>query len=234
MASREDTVTITGIVSAAYPWANLTTATIDIWAEILIDVDGPLAIAATKALLGEAGQYPPSVGMIRQRAFDLVTGSDDGWESGWQAWKQHLRDCRAPEYLCPHDRSEIFDPVTHHTVEAIGWQTLARMDQDQEATIRAQFRDIWKAAAQRQADKVRRHPAVQQVIEAARPQMLVAPTPRVQSSLDHTTPMDFPTPTITGVISDIDAGIKRDGRPRRAEFEEAVKRAAAQLRSGSL
>lgn len=232
MASREDTVTITGIVSAAYPWANLTTATIDIWAEILIDVDGPLAIAATKALLGEAGQYPPPVGMIRQRAFDLVTGSDDGWESGWQAWKQHLKDCRAPEYLCRHDRSEIFDPVTHHTVEAIGWQTLCRMDQDQEATIRAQFRDIWKATAQRQADKARRHPAVQQVMDTYRQQLEAHDAPRIEAPV--TTPRGNGQSEVTGTVGDIDAKLRGEGRPRRAEFDAAVARIAAQKRGGTL
>ena len=229
MASREDTVTITGIVSAAYPWANLTTATIDIWAEILIDVDGPLAIAATKALLGEAGQYPPSVGMIRQRAFDLVTGSDDGWESGWQAWKQHLRDCRAPEYLCPHDRSEIFDPVTHHTVEAIGWQTLARMGADQESTVRAQFRDIWKAQAARQVERDRRHPAVQQVVDTYRQQLEAHDAPRIAAP----DPQPAQPDGIRAVPGDIDKIIDAGGRPRRAELDAIIRRVAAQ-RGGAL
>ena len=232
MASREDTVTITGIVSAAYPWANLTAATIDIWAEILIDVDGPLAIAATKALLAEAGQYPPSAGMIRQRSFDLAGGSDDGWESGWQAWKQHLRECRAPEYLCKHDRSQIFDSVTHHTVEAIGWQVLCRMEMGQEATIRAQFRDIWKAQAARQADKARRHPAVQQVMDAYRQQLETHDTPRIEAPV--TASRGNGQFDVTGTVGDIDAKLRQEGRPRRAEFDAVVARIGQQRKGSAL
>lgn len=225
MASREDTVTITGIVSAAYPWANLTAATIDIWAEILIDVDGPLAIAATKALLAEAGQYPPSAGMIRQRAFDLAGGGDDGWESGWQAWKKHLNECRQPEYLCPHDLATIYDAVTAHTVRAIGWQTLARMEADQEATIRAQFRDIWKAQAARQAGRDRRHPAVQQVVDAYRQRIEAHAAPRVAAPVmaDLGGPQD-----IRPAGGDISAILDAGGRPRRAELDAIIRRVAAQ------
>lgn len=232
MASREEVVEIVNMVGAAYPWVNMTADTISVWSLVLQDVDGNTAKAAALELLNQPSQYPPSVGMIRQKAFDLATGSDDGWETGWQAWKQHLKDCRAPEYLCRHDRSEIFDPVTHHTVEAIGWQTLCRMDQDQEATIRAQFRDIWKATAQRQADKARRHPAVQQVMDTYRQQLEAHDAPRIEAPV--TTPRGNGQSEVTGTVGDIDAKLRGEGRPRRAEFDAAVARIAAQKRGGTL
>ena len=219
MASREEVVEIVNMVGAAYPWVNMTADTISVWSLVLQDVDGNTAKAAALELLNQPSQYPPSVGMIRQKAFDLATGSDDGWESGWQAWKQHLRECRAPEYLCPHNPDDVFDPVTAHVIRAFGWQTLARMDQDQEATIRAQFRDVWRTTAQRQAEHARRHPAVQYVIDSYRQQLEVTKTPRIEAPA-MTTPSR--QQELVGVIGDIETALKRDGRPRRAEFDQAV------------
>lgn len=229
MASRENVVEIVNMVGAAYPWVTMTADTIGVWSLVLQDVDGDTAKAAALELLGQPAQYPPSVGMIRQKAFDLASGGDDGWESGWMAWQRHLRDCRAPEYLCQHDRSQIFDTVTHHTVEAFGWQTLCRMDADQEATIRAQFRDIWKAEAARQAERARRHPAVQQVVDAYRQQIEAHDQPRIAAPGDASA-----QPGITGAVGDIDAKLRREGRPRRAQFDAVVARIAAQQRGGVL
>lgn len=231
MASREEVVEIVNMVGAAYPWVNMTADTISVWSLVLQDVDGNTAKAAALELLNQPSQYPPSVGMIRQKAFDLATGSDDGWETGWQAVKHHIKRCGAPEYLCRHDRSQIFDPVTHHAVESIGWQTLARMEMDQEATIRAQFRDIWKVASQRQADAARRHPAVQHVVDTYRQQLTAHDAPRIAAPERKQPSAHF---EVTGAVGDIDAKLRQGGRPRRAEFDAVVARIAAQKRGGTL
>lgn len=232
MASREEVVEIVNMVGAAYPWVNMTKDTINVWLLVLQDIDGDGAKAAALDLLNQPNQYPPSVGMIRQRAFDLAGGGDDGWETGWQAWKQHVKDCRAPEYLCLHNRALIFDPVTHHTVESIGWQTLARMEADQEATIRAQFRDIWKAQAARQADKARRHPAVQQVMDTYRAQIEAHDTPRIEAPV--TALRGNGQFEVTGAVGDIDAKLRQEGRPRRAEFDDLVAKIGQQRKGGAL
>ena len=225
MASREEVVEVVNMVGAAYPWVNMTKDTINVWLLVLQDIDGDGAKAAALDLLNQPNQYPPSAGMIRQRAFDLAGGGDDGWETGWQAWKKHLNECRQPEYLCPHDLATIYDAVTAHTVRAIGWQTLARMDADQEATIRAQFRDIWKAQAARQAERDRRHPAVQQVVDAYRQRIEAHAAPRVAAPVmaDLGGPQD-----IRPAGGDISAILDAGGRPRRAELDAIIRRVAAQ------
>lgn len=208
MASKQEVIEIVNMVGAAYPWVTMTSDTVGVWLLVLGDVDGDTAKAAVIDLLGLPAQYPPSVGMIRQKAFDLASGGDEGWEAGWMAWKQHLSECRAPEYLCRHDPNDIYDPATAHTVQAIGWQTLCRMEADQEATIRAQFRDIWKAAAARQTDHARRHPAVQQVVDAYRQQIETRETPRIEAS--------------SPVIVTSDAPAKPDGlRPAPRDWQQS-------------
>ena len=232
MATHEEVTVVIHWLMARYPNSNWPESTITAWLEDLADVPADALRAAARTWYDAPHTWPPNGGELRAAARDIMTGSDDGWESGWQAWKQHLKDCRAPEYLCRHDRSEIFDPVTHHTVEAIGWQTLCRMDQDQEATIRAQFRDIWKATAQRQADKARRHPAVQQVMDTYRQQLEAHDAPRIEAPV--TTPRGNGQSEVTGTVGDIDAKLRGEGRPRRAEFDAAVARIAAQKRGGTL
>lgn len=230
MASREDVVTITGLVAAAYPWATITAATIDIWAEILQDVDGVLAVAATKLLIGEAGQWPPSVGMIRQRAFDLAAGPEADWEAGWQAAMRHMTECHGiGAGMCEHDQSQVFDAPTYAAVSAIGWRTLCLTELDNMPTVRAQFRDIYRTAAKRQRDADRMPPAVAQIVSAARPRIEAAPAARIAA-------LDAPAtqqPEIRGVPGDIGAILDAGGRLRRAEFDAVVRRIGAQ-RGGAL
>lgn len=228
MASKQEVVVVFNMVGAMFPWANMTGETLAVWSEILADIDGDALRAATIAILSEPSQYPPTAGTLRGRALDLAAGPESDWESGWQAVMAHMAECRSIEMQCTHDQRALFDPPTFAAVATIGWVTLCMTDTRDLPTVRAQFRDIYRTTARRQRDAARTPPQVTALLDAARPQMLVSPTPRVQSALDHTTPMLFETPTITGVIGDIDAGIKRDGIPRRADFEAAVKRAAAQ------
>lgn len=231
MATPEEVTVVIHWLMARYPNSNWPETTITAWIDDLADTPADALRAAARAWYDAPHDWPPNGGQLRAAAHDVMTGGDEGWESGWLAWQKHLSECRAPEYLCRHDRSQVFDPVTHHTVEAIGWQTLCRMEMDQTATIRAQFRDIWKAEAARQAERARRHPAVQQVMDTYRERIEAQETPRIAAPAAGTPPRQF---TVTGAVGDIDAALNRDGRPRRAEFDAAVARIAAQRRGGVL
>lgn len=231
MATPEEVTVVIHWLMARYPNSNWPETTITAWIDDLADTPADALRAAARAWYDAPHDWPPNGGQLRAAAHEVMTGGDEGWESGWLAWQKHLSECRAPEYLCRHDRSQVFDPVTHHTVEAIGWQTLCRMEMDQMATIRAQFRDIWKAEAARQAERARRHPAVQRVMDTYRERIEAQETPRIAAPAAGCPPRQF---TVTGAVGDIDAALNRDGRPRRAEFEETMRRIAAQRRGGVL
>lgn len=231
MATPEEVTVVIHWLMARYPNSNWPETTITAWIDDLADTPADALRAAARSWYDAPHDWPPNGGQFRAAARDIMTGGDDGWELGWQAWKRHLSECRAPEYLCRHDPADIFDPVTAHTVAAIGWLTLCRMDADQEATIRAQFRDIWKAEAARQAERDRRHPAVQQVMDSYRDRIEAQETPRIAAPTTNTPLRQF---EVTGAVGDIDAKLRQEGRPRRAEFEAVVARIATQRRGGVL
>lgn len=230
MADKFEVGEVVAWLMARYPNASWPDVTIKAWIDDMADTPVDVLRAAARSWYDAPHQWPPNGGELLAVAHDIMAGGDDGWEMGWRAWKRHLSECRAPEYLCRHDPADIYDPTTAHTVTAIGWQTLARMEADQESTIRAQFRDIWRAQAARQAERNRRHPAVQRVMDAYRQQIDANETPRIEAPAEaHTW-----QPAITGTVGDIDARLRREGRPRRAEFDAVVARIAAQKRGGTL
>lgn len=222
MADKIEVGEVVAWLTARYPNASWPEATIRAWIEDMADVPADALRAAARAWYDAPHQWPPNGGELRAAAYDIMGGADAGWETGWLAWQRHVSECRQPEFLCRHDRSQIFDPVTHHTVEAMGWQTLCRMEMDQVSTIRAQFRDIWRAEAARQVERDRRHPAVQQVVDAYRARIETRETPRIEAA-DTAEPQG-----IRAVLGDIDKLLDAGGRPRRAELDAIIRRVAAQ------
>lgn len=222
MASKQDVVVVFNMVGAMFPWANMTGETLAVWSEILADVDAETLRAATIALLSEPSQYPPTAGTIRGRALDLAAGPESDWESGWQAVMAHMATCRSIEMQCTHDQLALFDPPTYAAVATIGWVTLCMTDTRDLPTVRAQFRDIYRTAAKRQRDAARTPPAVQAIMDAARPR-IEPPAPPQIAALDAE-----PAQGIRAVPGDIGAILDAGGRPRRAELDAIIRRVAAQ------
>jgi len=107
MAAEGDVIFVFGKISANWPWANMTKETLAVWVEILADTDTSAMQAAVTAILSESGTWPPTAGIIRTRALDLAAGPEEAWEDAWNMIWQHAKECRAPEYLCPHDLEAV-------------------------------------------------------------------------------------------------------------------------------
>lgn len=180
MASEGDVIFVFGKISANWPWANMTKETLAVWVEILADTDTSAMQAAMTAILSESGTWPPTAGTIRTRALDLAAGPESDWEDAWNAIWQHAKECRAPEFACPHDLTELLGDDAYQALLAVGgWYNLMRTDVSTHHAIRAQFRDIYRTRAARRRDAARQPASVTALLEAARPAQIAAPPQRI-------------------------------------------------------
>jgi hypothetical protein len=143
--------------SVLYPEGQATLA-LDVWAGILDDVSLTAATAAVQALAHEAREFPPPVGVIGSKAADLVAASRGELPpDAGDAWGvvEKLMLCYDPPATSgyPH-------PAIATAVERLGWPMLRELAGAQReglasvrdiATVRAQFRDVYREVVAAQA-----------------------------------------------------------------------------------
>lgn len=223
MASKQDVVVVFNMVGAMFPWANMTGETLAVWSEILADIDGATLRAATIAILSEPSQYPPTAGTIRTRALDLAAGPESDWEDAWNAIWQHAKECRAPEFLCRHDLTELLGADGYQALLAVGgYYNLMRTDVGTHPTIRAQFRDIYRTRAARARAAARTPPQVTALLEASRPVQIAEPQ-RAQVAVIDTPHVD------AGGIRPAPQNWKTETGSRRAELDAIMRRKGGAL-----
>jgi hypothetical protein len=101
------------------------------------------AVLAGLEVYGREGAgFPPDGGQLARLAGEVV--DPEAWDT---AWADVQRQIRREGYL----GSPTFDdPALAEVVASFGWRTLCAVDEDNLGTARAQLRDMWKAARQRQ------------------------------------------------------------------------------------
>lgn len=121
---------------------------LQVYHEILDDVDDSILIAATKQWLSTARPFHPSPGELRDLALSLVERGN-GDKSADEAWAEVLQQMHHPGYYgVPTWSSEAIA----ETMKSFGrWKDFCIIELDQMPTIRAQFLRIYEA------QRVRRH-----------------------------------------------------------------------------
>lgn len=118
---------------------------LQVYHEILDDIDDDLLMAATKQWLSTARPFHPSPGELRDMALQLITRDEP---SADEAWTEVLRQMRNPGYYgIPQWSTER----VAKTMEAFGrWKDFCLIESDQMGIIRAQFMKIYEAQLNRE------------------------------------------------------------------------------------
>lgn len=121
---------------------------LQVYHEILDDVDDGLLMAATKQWLSTAHPFHPSPGELRDLAMSMVERSN-GDKSADEAWSEVLNAMRiVGSYGTPQWSSAAIV----QTMQAFGfWKDFCQIEYDDMPTVRAQFLRIYEA------QRVRRH-----------------------------------------------------------------------------
>ena len=118
---------------------------LQVFHEILDDIDGSLLIAATKQWLSTARQFHPSPGELRDLALTLITRNEPSVDEAWLEFERAKRN--VGYYGIPQWSNER----VARTVEALGrWKDVCLTELDQLPIIRAQFMRIYEAQTKRQ------------------------------------------------------------------------------------
>lgn len=135
---------------------------LQVYHEILDDVDDSLLMAATKQWLSTARPFHPSPGELRDLALSLVERSN-GDKSADEAWAEVLNAVRhIGSYGVPEWSSEAIA----QTMQAFGyWKDFCAIETEQLPTVRAQFLRIYEAQRVRRHDDNLMLPEVKQRIE---------------------------------------------------------------------
>lgn len=121
---------------------------LQVYHEILDDVDDDLLMAATKQWLSTAHPFHPSPGELRDLALRLVTRDEP---SADEAWVEVMQAMRYPGYYgSPVWSNELIE----RCVYALGhWQDICLTEIDQLPFIRSQFMRIYEAQTKRIHDE---------------------------------------------------------------------------------
>ena len=158
--TKEQTMMLLGIISELYPrFIKAPTAmTIDIWHDMLGDLDFELAQVAVKKHTATS-TFPPTVAEIRAAAV-YVSGAQIPSEG--EAWSNVMSAIRRYGFYRQLDALASLDDMTRKSVKAIGWGVLCTTE-DIMAT-RAHFFKIYASLAARAQQNSVLPPLLQQRI----------------------------------------------------------------------
>lgn len=125
---------------AAYPNAQATKETIAVYMRLLADIPPEaLQVAVDQAIA--TSKFLPTVAELRDTLHGLTAIGQPSWGEAWETVQREMR--RIGSYGVP----QFADPLTAAVVRSMGWKTLCASEN--QATDRAQFRDMYTALAAR-------------------------------------------------------------------------------------
>lgn len=119
---------------------------LQVYHEILDDIDDDLLFAATRQWLSTARPFHPSPGELRDLALTLVSHDEKSADEAWIEVLEAIR--RIGSYGKPQWSNDLIE----RTVKAFGWTELCMTENDQMSYARDSFMKIYKAQSTRRHD----------------------------------------------------------------------------------
>lgn len=164
MATKAEIRRVLVTVAAAYPRSALTKATIEVWCRILADLPVRAVEAAALLYLGQAHEFFPFPGQIRQTAFDLLElGQELTAPEAWAEVRAEISRVGC------YDAPRFSSPVVGKAVESVGgWKYLCLSEEP--VPDRARFYQAFETLSRRARDERRMLPEVRELAKLAAPQ----------------------------------------------------------------
>lgn len=157
--TRDETKTILAMMSTVYPlhlMAAVTEMTVNVWAQMLGDLDYRAVQAAVAAWI-TTEHYPPTIADIRERVVASRlpdTTPDQAWGLVKRAVALYGERKKDAEAWLP---AEVWAVCAQR-----GWRYYCEMDEREEGTNYAQFRDAYRS----QADRAKRQAQIPAAVRA--------------------------------------------------------------------
>ena len=128
---------------------------LDIWKQLLTDIDGGVLKASSLQHISESKWFP-SVAELRDIAARILYPRRQG---AVEAWGEVQRQFHHPGR---YGEPQFSDPITAEVVAQLGWQELC--DSEMQAADRKNFVECWNALAQREKADAIMLPQVREVM----------------------------------------------------------------------
>lgn len=130
----------------SFPGQRFPVESVKAYARAVADLPIDVGRAAIAELVAESERLP-TIAQIRRRAVLVQQPARDRGKSWDQAWADVIAAIRK---LGRYRQPKFGDPRTAAAVRAMDWQTLCSVQERDLPTVRAQFRQAWEHAADRE------------------------------------------------------------------------------------
>ncbi len=142
--TRPEWNTLAAGIVAYWPHRALDDATLDAWFADLADIPLEVAEAALRGLARDGREWPPTGGQIRAKAVELARQDPDHGHA-WELVRRAIAKFGFYAEAVALDWLYEQAPAVGRAVTRFGWRELCHYDLDDEQTVRAQFREVYKA-----------------------------------------------------------------------------------------
>lgn len=176
--TRQETVKLLAYITACYPAWELTEATVEVWHEMLEDLEFPVALAALKRVIAVQPRVP-TIAEIRREAARLLQPDLVEPEAAWAMVAEavdkygYYAECQALDSLP--------GPVAR-AARAIGWEQICLGDP---GVVRTHFMRVYQGLASREREEMLIPPSARALPEGQRKPELPAGTESIGAILSR-------------------------------------------------
>ena len=141
---KSDVAKILAVIAAAYPRFEVNELTVQVWHEMLKDIEYSIAQLAIKKLILES-TFPPAIAEVRKAVVSITT---PGVASGVEAWGEVTKAIKNYGFYRQEDALASMSETTAKVVRYIGWQDICMAEEA--GVIRGQFLKMYEQLASKE------------------------------------------------------------------------------------
>jgi hypothetical protein len=215
VATKPEVLALLNNISEAFPSFELTPGRINLYADMLSDLDTDALKAAVKQHIATA-KWPPTVAELREMCLTLTRPALPAWTDAWAELLSEIK--RVGHWGEPRFSHDLIKQA----VEGLGdWQTICAMEISETATWRAQFRQSFEGYAHRATSEAALLPTARAL--AAKYGAIAAPAEVQPQAL----PAPVDAPAERGDFIDFAASVRQYREEGRKEREAETRRKLA-------
>ena len=157
--SKVATAKLLSVLAAAVPRFEVDDLKLQVWHEMISDLDYGIASLAIKKLILES-TFPPSIAEVRKAAVEIQTPEQT---TGAQAWGEVIRAIRNYGVYREEEALSSMSPRTAYVVKCMGWREICMGEES--GVIRGQFLKMYQQVAEREQKEQLLPPAMRREIK---------------------------------------------------------------------
>jgi hypothetical protein len=131
--TKGETAKLLAVLAAAFPRFEVDDLKVQVWHEMIGDLDYGIASLAIKKLILES-TFPPSIAEVRKAAVEIQTPEQT---TGAQAWGEVIKAIRNYGHYREEEALASLSPVTAQVVRYMGWREICLNSEP--GVVRGQF-----------------------------------------------------------------------------------------------